>query len=415
MKSNNRTPYLISVISYIILVPGYFVYHISVGKGLIGSFLGGYSTIISAALIPFLGFAYYSHTRREKAARTPLDIFFLGYVLYYATVLLGAIAIQKNIGNAISQMGVIPQFVALFLTTRLLPHSSRTLKRLNLGFILIVSGVILLNSAEGSFVIATLDIRQDAETLASYQAYALMYTIALALTLGQLETVQARFPIHILALTTLFLNGARTEFIGAVLIALTIEFFKSKNKVSLILLATVFFLSTALLSTAVQDLLPNNRVLLLFTERSNDESASERGAVFQNGISTIANNPITGNFGSYPQGEYIHNALSAWVDLGLVGFVWYIGLVLTPVAVLLRLHGLAVFRSPSGTTAIALSGLLLLFAVAAKHHSYQLLPVMFGFFAQHVVSTQRQRHISKAKTAHFRANKNSATSQAMLY
>ncbi len=47
-------------------------------------------------------------------------------------------------------------------------------------------------------------------------------------------------------------------------------------------------------------------------------------------INTIAANPVLGDYASYPAGDYAHNVLSAWVDLGLFGFIFLIALLLLP-------------------------------------------------------------------------------------
>ena len=63
-------------------------------------------------------------------------------------------------------------------------------------------------------------------------------------------------------------------------------------------------------------------------------SWQEREYLYEINVQKIIDSPILGNYGSHKElgeGTYIHNALSAWQQFGLVGFLLYIILILTPV------------------------------------------------------------------------------------
>lgn len=61
---------------------------------------------------------------------------------------------------------------------------------------------------------------------------------------------------------------------------------------------------------------------------SHDASYNERVYILKESISTILYHPITGSYASYKPGYYSHNALSAWVDFGIIGFIVYLTCVL---------------------------------------------------------------------------------------
>jgi O-antigen ligase len=52
-------------------------------------------------------------------------------------------------------------------------------------------------------------------------------------------------------------------------------------------------------------------------------------------LETIAKYPLQGSYASYEPGSYAHNILSAWVDLGLFGFLALVALLLWPLQRLL--------------------------------------------------------------------------------
>jgi hypothetical protein len=80
----------------------------------------------------------------------------------------------------------------------------------------------------------------------------------------------------------------------------------------------------------------DNRILELL-DLSQSTSANKRHHLTVYAMQTIAAHPILGDYASYKPGYYSHNVLSAWVDLGLFGFVYLLAIPSCP-------HGADVLR-----------------------------------------------------------------------
>jgi hypothetical protein len=68
--------------------------------------------------------------------------------------------------------------------------------------------------------------------------------------------------------------------------------------------------------------------MLEIFDLSNSTSHLARELLFENGLDIISNNLIFGSYGAYTDidgiGSYPHNLTSAWVNLGILGFILYI-------------------------------------------------------------------------------------------
>ena len=73
---------------------------------------------------------------------------------------------------------------------------------------------------------------------------------------------------------------------------------------------------------------PQSRFKQLFVAIQEDASFIERSVFNRYGLSLIADNPLVGAYGMYVHlnggGSYPHNLLSAWVNLGILGFAFYL-------------------------------------------------------------------------------------------
>lgn len=75
--------------------------------------------------------------------------------------------------------------------------------------------------------------------------------------------------------------------------------------------------------------LPATRILELL-DLSHSTSANKRYYLSMYALQTIAQHPVLGHYASYAPGYYSHNILSAWVDLGIFGFMYLIALLFLP-------------------------------------------------------------------------------------
>ena len=98
----------------------------------------------------------------------------------------------------------------------------------------------------------------------------------------------------------------------------------------LFILATV--LLTVFLKLHIDQLItsiPDNRILELL-DLSHSTSANKRHHLTMHAVQTIKAHPFLGDYASYAPGYYSHNILSAWVDLGLFGFIYLNAILVIP-------------------------------------------------------------------------------------
>jgi O-antigen ligase len=133
-------------------------------------------------------------------------------------------------------------------------------------------------------------------------------------------------------LFVLFLIGARSEIVGAVILFGVLEIVASRRPMHVALLVVVSIVLSAIVVLGELDTLfqffPDNRFLALLLEGSGDASSAERALFQELAWRAVLDSPILGDYGHYERevsaGAYAHNWLSAWVDLGLVGLLLFI-------------------------------------------------------------------------------------------
>lgn len=387
---------------FYLLLPGFFLYHFLVGKEFIPGLLRGYSTAMSSLLLLPLGLVYVRHLLRSPEHRRPLAAIYLGFVLYYAIVLMLQLALGRH-GNAVfEQGGIVVQFLSLYILAVLAPLGERRFQRWLLGFFIAMTAIIVFNADEGTFVVAALDLIQTADFLANYQAYAFVYSVVMLYVLAPVRQRWMRLLVYLIGVPTLFLNGARTEFIGVLLMILLIEFLQSRHKLVTLMVTAALVGVAAMALPWLAELYPESRTVFLFIDYSDDRSASERSRMLADGLDGIMQSPWLGSFGSHAPGEHIHNALSAWGDLGVFGFAAYVCLIAVPLldVCLLRRPQL---RNPCYRLAFSLVFLTALFAATAKHFTHQLFPLAIGVYTRFVIEEQRRRQAMPAQFSAFGA------------
>jgi O-antigen ligase len=143
------------------------------------------------------------------------------------------------------------------------------------------------------------------------------------------KSIGARFLLYGLATSTLFLNGARSEFSAVLFLVPILELYYTKNKLYSIFPLFFLLILFGVNAESIVGMLPDNRTLQLL-DLSHSSSGVARQRLASAAWRTISENPIFGDFASYPDGDYAHNILCAWVDFGLFGFVFFAALLVWP-------------------------------------------------------------------------------------
>ena len=398
MKSIYPNTSPVALLAFCLIFPGFFIYHFLVGKEYIPGLLGGYSTSMALLMLPLIANEYYREVTRHRRRPRGIDTTFFAFEVYFAGVVLVNIGIGTHMEVAVPLLAIAVQFAVIFMVMALInPTDVRFKMAVGLSFV-VLSSIILLNATEGTFVVAALDLQTSDESIANYQSYAFVYTIIVLCTLFSTHSGRIRWLIYLVAIPSLFLNGARTEFIGMLILALTIEFSISRSKVMILTGTLGLILLAAGVQDDLTDLLPDNRVLLLFANSGVDDSTTDRANFLRAGWKTLSEHPLTGEFASYKLGEHIHNALSAWVDLGIFGFIFYLGLLIVPFLLLLRqlING---SREPGMLLTLSMLFLALLFAMTAKHYSHQMFPAAVGAFASYLQYSRQAFDMTRLQAA----------------
>jgi hypothetical protein len=379
--------HVLAAIAFFLLFPVYFFYQISVQAGYIEPVLGGYFTAGAIAALPLLAISYKQHASSLVASNS-----FIAFAFFAFLALLGfrvLIGMQTGADDEItlSHLAYILKFVALFLIALLVNGQARGFRRLLNVLMVGIIATVLVTGSEGQFLQAALLEALYEGFLLDYQGLAYAYIVLVIYCAPSLSR-NWRITLYAASLASLFLIGARSEFVGLVLLAGVIEFCKSRSRQMFFLVLGVLILISVVSYLALQDSLGDNRILGLL-KLSSDQSAIERGELHSLALHTIAANPLFGSYASYEPGYYAHNILSAWVDLGLAGFLLLAALLAIPAISLLKQ-----FRRCSrddlyvqSLSSMLLTAVLLLFA---KNYTYQMIPIAIGLYCRFEVVRRSQ-------------------------
>jgi hypothetical protein len=323
------SPKFTAHLSFILLFPGFFIYQTLLGIGAISAVLGGYFTAVALALfLPILySFTYALKHNRDYASC--FELYLSMFVVYYLFILcinfLGGatqIIVERYVQSIIFCFETYVMFRALDL------EDKKLLKILTIS-LLLMSAITFYFSVGGFFFLQGLDEAKDPESLATYQGFARSYIYTYLLLISTARSTLFRYLLYAVGTSSMFINGARSEFSAVLFLIPVIELYRAKYKLCMAFAIAFFSLIFVASIASIVDMLPDNRILQLL-DLSHSTSAITRHHFTENAIRTISSNPFFGDFASYPDGHYAHNALCAWVDFGFFGFLFFWGLLAWP-------------------------------------------------------------------------------------
>ena len=309
-----------------LLFPGYLCYHFAIGNHLIPPVLGGFFAITATALFPFLLLVL----ARDFVARLITPYFwcvllFLGYCIGWAVthLFLGAEYQQAQVLYSVYQLMIL---VVVMLGARSIGIESQSTK----SVLLILWGIMILIiwvHADRNLTIELLHRRTDDSTIGTYQGIARSLLVTSLLILSVIRGISI-VPFVLVTTAALFAIGARSEFLGFLIVIAWMMPIWFKERKAILMAAAMGF--TLLVPVFLSDVLEKSSRIFDLIEISQDTSFSARNSASIGALHTIMNNPILGDFGSRANGYYAHNALSAWVTYGVAGFVLFVSLTLAP-------------------------------------------------------------------------------------
>jgi hypothetical protein len=338
MLIKRRTSFFSTTMSvaFIFLVPGFFFYHWFGNLGALPMLLGGYSNESSALVITWsvlyllLGIAY---GRFHHKVFSNAELMYGVFMLYFSSVAITHWIIGTERQVSVSHFASIIQLTAAFFVFRYASLDSLTLRRVLM--VTVVGMTLLVYKSAFNDTLTLMLAATDNAKVATYQGLARMFLLSVIVIIAFTQSRYARFLYYLNAAVVIFLLGARSEVAGVLVFAAGFEW-SLLNRKGLVLFLTVLFLfaGAAMLIAflpLLNELLPDSRVLSLLMDYQADGSVQERWELNQFAMKIINANPFFGSYGSYVEiggvGSYAHNILSAWVDIGVAGFVLMLALI----------------------------------------------------------------------------------------
>lgn len=333
----------------------------------------GFSHLVFVEMIVmiFMSFAYFPKLYQHEKI-------FLTWIFFALTYAILAIAIGAPSHSLVTQAIGFAQAIGLWLLFRNLDLRNKALARISIASLLVCG--IAVQSVPKEITI------ENAELL-SYHTTALIIFMS-----GFIIATQAEFFISFVAIATtvtfLYINGARTEFylfcaIGSIMLM------KRWGWIAIIVGGTLFLISILAVTISASQLLQiegASRILGLF-DLAEDRSYSVRKIILNDAINTILEHPILGDYSSYEQGYYSHNALSAWVDFGLVGFSIYF---LTILAVALSAYKLFSLNKRENLPVLLLVCAFAFSILLSKAYHHPLIGCVVGIVSASMIRDKRK-------------------------
>ena len=375
-------PALAAQLAFLLLFPGFFAYHTLLGLGLIRAYLGGYFTPTALLFLPLLLLAYRQLLHCAQYRLHRVDFMFLAFLAYFLLIVAGNLAAGKNPRIVSDHLFEIVYLIDLFIIFKVADFDAPRFQAATWTCLLAMSATVFYFAVDGAFYLAALGASHDPDSVATYQGFSRSYLLTLVALLGCRQPAWRRWLLYAVGLPTLFINSARSEFGALLFLVPVVELYFTRHKLAAVGAA---LLAVTVINSNQQALLaqiPSNRTLELL-DLSQSTSANIRHQLNLDAWHTIAQHPLFGSYASYAGGHYAHNVLSAWVDLGLFGFVFLLGILTLP-ALHLFMAGF-VQRRPSRHFARpwALLSMTLLLLALSHYFTDMLIGAALGAYARY--------------------------------
>ncbi|MET0857970.1 MAG: hypothetical protein ABWY27_14535 [Telluria sp.] len=325
----SRVERAIPVLGFMALFPGFFFYHFLLGTGKIGAFLGGYFSPVSLLFAPPLAFLYLRQIRRDRRWFSPSELYFGLFLAFFAAVVAVHAATGANRVIVDAHVLGILFMVNACIMFKLIDFAQPEFRYAAMLSLVGMSAVIFAFSVDGMFRMDALALAKDPDSLSTYQGFARSYLVTFLCVIAHTRRLPVRALWYLAGAASLYLNTARSEFVALLFAIPIIEFYFSRQKLLFILVLVLLATLVGVNFDSILAHLPSNRILELL-DLSHSNSAILRDHMLADAKQTILASPIFGDYASYTPGHYAHNILSAWVDLGLFGFVFLLALLIWP-------------------------------------------------------------------------------------
>jgi hypothetical protein len=320
---------LIAIGAFFALFPGFFFYHTLLGTGTIGAVLGGYFSPISLLFVLPLAFILYRRCRLPPRHLGTVELHYATFISYFLIVIVCNSVAGANLAIVVNHLLCIMFMVNTFIIFSVIDFASPWFRLTSIAALAAMSSIAFTYSVNGVFYLGAIGLAKDADSLATYQGFARSYLVTFLPVIAFTRHFALRLALYAMATATLFVNTARSEFVALLFIIPIVEFYFSRHKLLFILAAALIFVLLKLFMDQLMAALPDNRILEL-VDLAHSTSANKRQHLSKHAMHTIMAHPLLGDYASYAPGYYSHNILSAWVDLGIFGFLYLNAILILP-------------------------------------------------------------------------------------
>jgi len=386
------------MVSFAVLFPGFFIYHTAIGTGSIPDFAGGYFSPACVVLLPLLSFLYVRAIYPDRNEYRLCDVFFFGFLVYFSVVVAFNFAGGANKDVVVRHSSAILQFATCYMVFRTLDASSGGDRRLLIFSMIVMSALVFILSTGGTFYLKK-DDDFHGDSTATYEGFARSFLVTALFVLPFTKKRFFRYFLYVLSLAVLYLNGARSEFVSFAVFSVVTETLLSRSRILALLAITVLVAVVLSVILSGSPVMPENRIFEL-THFSDSSSWGLREKFKDAAVNTIAENPIAGDYASYAivsPGAYAHNLLSAWVDLGIIGFFCVLMILVVPIVDMIRMAATikGVSRRPDYIFVLGLLLITLIMAMGSKTFTTMFVAIAFGAYASYKAAIKRQGNFAK--------------------
>jgi hypothetical protein len=400
--TNSREQFLLNS-AFFLLFPGFFYYHTLLGTGTTGAFLGGYFSPISIAYMLPLAFVYYRRLRLDPRRLSAIDMHYGLFNAYFLAVIVVNAAAGANRAIVVNHLVCILFMVNTFIMFSFIDFEHRQFRLMAFASLAAMSAIAFSFSVNGVFYLGALGIARDTESLATYQGFARSYLMTFLPLVAYTRSLPMRLLLYAVGAATLFVNTARSEFAALLFAIPIIEFYFSRHKLVFLGLAVTIGMSIYMHLDDIIAALPESRILEL-VDLSHSTSANKRHHLTVYARQTIAAHPLLGDYASYAPGYYSHNALSAWVDLGLFGFIYVLAITIVPAIPMFIKEYFAGWRRPEFILGFSLACCTVLLLISSHYFTDMLIGATLGAYSQYRFKRKygkhRPPHISPSPLRH---------------
>jgi len=382
---------LLLIACFFLLFPGFFFYHTLLGTGTTGAFLGGYFAPVALLFMLPLVFIYLGRMRRDPRRLTLIDVHYGLFFAYFLAIVIVNAAAGANrviVGN---HLLAVLFMVLVFIMFSFIDFAHRRFRIVGMLSLAAMSAIAFSYSTDGVFYLGSLGIAKDTHALATYQGFSRSYLFTYLAVVVFTRQLSLRLLLHALGAATLFVNTARSEFAALLFAIPLIEFYYSRHKLLFVLTGLIGATLISMYFDQILAALPSNRILEL-VDLSHSTSANKRQQLTMHALQTIAAHPVFGDYASYKPGYYSHNVLSAWVDLGLVGIVYLVGLTLVPIIPMFCHEYFAARGRGMFLLAFSFASVTVLLLLTSHYFTDMLLSASLGACSQYMYERKYAKH-----------------------